>query len=528
MVLKKIDNGIKKTFDGIKNSFSPINMMQNLMMSAMGMKPKSKFKIICEKIIGIVKLLNKKLLSLTDKIVSIYNKYIAGKPAKLWFFIKLLFLASKGLLKSIFGKIKLFYQKDKKRAVIYFILLYMFYRFVAFCCYKISSFMNKGVNKMVVLTRIVEPERAKKEVNCYGYLESENTLNYTSEVRGNTENIFVQEKQMVKEGQLLMIIDSKFTKNSYISAKSILENKKLQYNAIKKLYQDGLESKGNLKAMEADLENANSNFESAKKAYDGLMIKAPFDGFIDNIGNKEGAQVNPGQRLFSLERTDAMQVKCDVQNLKVEEVGVGDGVDVFISGKKMAEGEISVIGNNIDVDSGSRTILVRKIESISGDYSEYVRPGVSVMVKIPAISRKSVYKISAEALEVTETGGYSVKILNPNNGEVANKEVLIYDENNGMNYVSGLAPGDYVIERGHEFVENGEVGVKFEVINGTTEQNWNDKFRSAISGTKKFCFYVVDFFKNLPEFLPFIGEQIKDTFNSVVDVVANIFAKTNK
>ena len=147
--------------------------------------------------------------------------------------------------------------------------------------------MKKDVNKMVVLTRIVGPERAKKEVNCYGYLESENTLNYTSEVRGNIENIFVQEKQMVKEGQLLMVIDSKFTKNSYISAKSILENKKLQYNAIKKLYQDGLESKGNLKAMEADLENANSNFESAKKAYDGLMIKAPFDGFIDNISNKE-------------------------------------------------------------------------------------------------------------------------------------------------------------------------------------------------------------------------------------------------
>ena len=528
MVLKKIGGEVKKISGGIKKAISPMNIMQNSMMRAMGMKPKSKVQVLFEKLIGLIKMLNAKLLFLTDKIVGVYNKYISGKPAKLWFFVKLIFASLKGLFKSVFGKIKTFYKKDKKRAIIYFILLYILYRLIGFCCYKITSFMKKDVNKMVVLTRIVEPERAKKEVNCYGYLESENTLNYTSEVRGNIENIFVQEKQMVKEGQLLMVIDSKFTKNSYISAKSILENKKLQYNAIKKLYQDGLESKGNLKAMEADLENANSNFESAKKAYDGLMIKAPFDGFIDNISNKEGAQINAGQRLFSLERTDAMQVKCDVQNLKVEEVEVGEEVEVFVSGKKMAEGEISVIGNNIDVDSGSRTILIRKIESISDDYNEYVRPGVSVMVKITAISQKSVYKISAEALEVTATGGYSVKVLNHNNGEVTSKEVLIYDESNGMNYVSGLAPDDYVIERGHEFIENGDIGVKYKVINGAVEQNWNDKLKNAVNAVKTFCIYVVDFFKNLPEFLPFIAQQVASVCSSVADFFANLFAKLNK
>ena len=528
MVFKKIGSEVKKISGNIKKAFSPMNIMQNSMMRAMGMKPKSKVQVLFEKLIGLIKSLNTKLLFLTDKIVGFYNRYISGKPAKLWFFIKLIFSSLKGLFKSVFGKIKAFYKKDKKRAIIYFILLYILYRLIGFCCYKISALMSKSVNKMVVLTRIVEPERAKKEINCYGYLESENTLNYTSEVRGNIENIFVQEKQMVKEGQLLMVIDSKFTKNSYISAKSILENKKLQYNAIKKLYQDGLESKGNLKAMEADLENANSNFESAKKAYDGLIIKAPFDGFIDNINNKEGAQINIGQQLFSLERTDNMQVKCDVQNLKVEEVEIGDEVDVFVGGKKMAEGEIAVIGNNIDVDSGSRTILIKKIESISDDYNEYVRPGVSVMVKVGAISQSSVYKISAEALEVTATGGYSVKILNPKNGEVISKDVLIYDENNGMNYVSGLAPDDYVIERGHEFIENGDIGVKYKVINGVAEQNWNDKLKSAVNGAKTFCIYIVDFFKHLPEFLPFMVEQIITTFNDIVDFVANVFAKNNK
>ena len=150
------------------------------------------------------------------------------------------------------------------------------------------------------------------------------------------------------------------------------------------------------------------------------------------------------------------------------------------------------------------------------------------MVKIPAISQKSVYKISAEALEVTATGGYSVKVLNHNNGEVTSKEVLIYDESNGMNYVSGLAPDDYVIERGHEFIENGDIGVKYKVINGVAEQNWNDKLKSAVNGVKTFCIYIVDFFKHLPEFLPFIAQQVASVCSSVADFFANLFAKLNK
>ena len=161
MVFKKIGNKVKNS---IKNAINPMNIMQSSMMRAMGIKPKSKVQVLFEKLIGFIKSLNLKLLFLTDKIVGVYNKYISGKPAKLWFFIKLIFSSLKGLFKSVFGKIKAFYKKDKKRAIIYFILLYILYRLIGFCCYKITSFMKKDVNKMVVLTRIVEPERAKKEV----------------------------------------------------------------------------------------------------------------------------------------------------------------------------------------------------------------------------------------------------------------------------------------------------------------------------------------------------------------------------
>ena len=531
-IIKGTFNKTKKICSNIFTKiFNPKKFLQNSIMSIVGLKPeKTKTQKAVEKTKNTISKGNNLLLKLTDKILALYNKYISGKPKKLWMFIKLVFKALISLLKKCWNKIVAFYKKDKKRAIIYFILLYVIYKLFIGFCGKVANIFHSNKNSMIVLTREVKPERITKDVNCYGYLESENTLNYQSEVRGNIDKILVQEKQMVQEGQLLMILDSKFTANSYTSTKSILESKRLQYNAIKKLFEEGLESRGNLKAMEADLQNATSNFESAKKAYNGLVIKAPFDGYIDNIRYKETSQVNPGQVLFTLERTNAMQVKCEVQNIKVEEVNIGDEAKIYVSGHEMAKGKISVIGDSVDVYSGARSVLVKDVSALEG-YEEIVKPGVSVMMKIMAKAQQDVYKVSAEALELTQTGGFMVKTLNPDNGEISSKNVLIYDENNGINYLTGLKEGDYVVERGHEFVDVGEKNIQYTMVDNQQKTIF-EKLKDYCGKIKKAVIETKNFIVNLPEFCIFIKDEIVDDYitcyNSFVLNYAMLKAKLAK
>ena len=531
-----------------QNSLNLSGKAMQKICTVLGIKTKSKFQQVCEKIkskiaddvngvkvkIGlpanrteiqgiaeqskkIVVRINDKILYLTDRIVAIYDKYVAGRFLTLWNWCKdivkkLFLLTKKGWL-----FVAAFYKKDKKRAIIYFILLYLIYKLVSVIAWKIGAAFQSHKNDMIVSVRKVEAERIEKNVNCYGYLESENNLQYVSEVRGNIEKILVKEKQHVKEGQLLMILDSKFTANAYTSAKSILESKKFQYNAIQKLYEDGLESKGNLKAMEADLENANSNFESAKKAFNGLTIYAPFDGYIDNINNKEGSQINPGTKLFTLERMNAMQVKCDVQNISTGEVQVGDKVKIFIGGHEMANGTIAVIGDSIDVYTGNRTILVNKVVANDG-FEGKIKPGMSVMMKIAAKASEDVYKISSEALETTETGAFMVKVLDAKSGEISAKNIWIYDERDGIDYVIGLAEGDYVVERGHEFVAVGEQGVQHvEVVSRQPEGNKMNikKTISYIGQTiKKSVEAIGEFIVDLPDFYNWMVDKYSNKFSN--------------
>ena len=499
-----------------------ISVVKNICIAFLYSKNGMQFvKKIIEKSKDKILALNVKILHLTEILLLFYNKKVSVKIKSIYDFIRNTLRNCIFLIKKAIFFVVEFYKKDKKRAIIYFIVLYVIYKVIFGIAYRISTLFQVHKNEMIVSVREVKPEIIEKNVNCYGYLESENTLQYSSEVRGNIDKIFVKEKQFVKEGQLLMVLDSKFTANSYTSAKSILESKKFQYNAIKKLYQDGLESKGNLKAMEADLESANSNFESAKKAYNGLMIHAPFDGYIDNIKNKEGAQINPGTSLFTLERMNAMQVKCDVQNLSTHEVRVDDDVKIFVSGHEVASGKISVIGDSVDVYTGSRGIIVNRIAEETG-FEDKIRPGMSVMIKIKAKSQQSVYKISSEALETTETGAFMVKILNPYDGEILKKNIWIYDEQDGMNYVLGLSDNDYVVERGHEFVDVGEKDIQYTKVNEEKNKANDNNFYKFLN----FCANIYNgskmFVRNFPEFYAWSKNYYREVFIKLVNRIYNV------
>ena len=509
---------LKKAFTEASRAFR--NVLCSYILRKKQNKKYSKLIVYVSRLKAYVITVNGVILKIADLVVMWYNQYIAGRLVYYWRILKNILQHILIYCKNIYNLIITFYKKDKKRAIVYFIILYILYKTIFSLSEKILAQFQTHKNEMVVSVRVVVPERISKNINCYGYIKSENNLQYVSEVRGNIDSIYVQEKQHVYAGQLLMALDSKFTANTYTSAKSILESKKFQYDAIKKLYEDGLESKGNLKAMEADLENANSSFESAKKAYNGLMIRAPFDGYIDNINNKEGAQVNPGTKLFTLERMNAMQVKCDVQNLSINEVNIGDNVRIFINGNEVAVGKISVIGDSIDVGTGSRTIIVNQIAGLPG-LEDKVKPGISVMMKVLAHSQKPVYKISSEALETTDTGAFMVKILKPLNGEVYSKNVWIYDEQDGVNYVNGLTDGDYVIERGHEFVNIGEKNIRYIKNDKVESLSFSEKIKQVPIFVKTFVKGCVNFVRDFPEFFEWSKEYYSSLFRQIKMRVTN-------
>ena len=108
-----------------------------------------------------------------------------------------------------------------------------------------------------------------------------------------------------------------------------------------------------------------------------------------------------------------------------------------------------------------------------------------------------------------------VKVLNRDDNVVVAKDVFVYDENNGIDYVMGLTDGDYVIERGHEFVDVGDKNIDYQMVEsdgvsfGKKIVGYGNKIKNFVVGVKDF---VVDF----PDYMRFLKSETISLKNAIV------------
>ena len=152
MLVRFLKNKLKKLSNKVNKTLDPSKMVQNAMLTAMGMKKKSKLQILLEKIMGFFYAINSRILRVADRITLFYRNNIEGVPRVLWAFFKFFFkVFILGSITKFWHFLVAFYKKDKKRAIIYFILLYIIYKAICFACYRISLMFVEHKNNMVVM-----------------------------------------------------------------------------------------------------------------------------------------------------------------------------------------------------------------------------------------------------------------------------------------------------------------------------------------------------------------------------------------
>ncbi|MBI4945301.1 MAG: efflux RND transporter periplasmic adaptor subunit [Bacteroidetes bacterium] len=130
-------------------------------------------------------------------------------------------------------------------------------------------------------------------------------------IKGFIENIYVDEGQIVKQGQTLFTISSKQYEQDLLKAKAglksalaDLKSTEIDLENTKKLLDKKIVSKTELDMLETKVDAAKAKVEEAQsdeaQAILNLSfteIKAPFDGIINRIPNKTGSLVEEGTLL---------------------------------------------------------------------------------------------------------------------------------------------------------------------------------------------------------------------------------------
>ena len=137
-------------------------------------------------------------------------------------------------------------------------------------------------------------------------IRSVRNIEIRAQEKGFLQNIYVDEGQFVKQGQLLFRIMPKLYEAELLKAKAEAKAAEIELQNAKTLADKNVVSKSEQYIAQAKLEQARAEVALAKVHLSFTEIRAPFSGTIDRIPLKLGSLIEEGELLTSLSDNSEM------------------------------------------------------------------------------------------------------------------------------------------------------------------------------------------------------------------------------
>lgn len=192
----------------------------------------------------------------------------------------------------------------------------------------------------------VQDSNAVKEGELSGKAEAGESVIVTSKSTGKAAEILVDVGSEVKQGQVLLCLDSRDLAASVDVAKANLENANIAYKyALEneqragQLNQEGAMSNADydnnyasvLERAESAVDLAQANLDKAQIAYNDSTIIAPMDGTVTKANVKVGELVSPQTQAFTIVNLNEVKIDLFVNEKKINSLKVGQSYKVDLA-----------------------------------------------------------------------------------------------------------------------------------------------------------------------------------------------------
>jgi membrane fusion protein (multidrug efflux system) len=141
-----------------------------------------------------------------------------------------------------------------------------------------------------------------------------------SKVKGFVEDIYLDEGQKVKKGQILFTLNSKEYEQHVHKAEAAIQStlaelraSEIEVENTKKLFDKNIVSKSELDLITTKVNINKAKVNEARVAKEQAIlhveftkIKAPFDGIINRIPNKKGSLIDEGALLTTISNNESV------------------------------------------------------------------------------------------------------------------------------------------------------------------------------------------------------------------------------
>jgi membrane fusion protein, copper/silver efflux system len=209
-----------------------------------------------------------------------------------------------------------------------------------------------------------------------------------------------------------------------------------------------------------------AHIEKTGQAERRVDYYAPFDGYVMDLGVRQGAAVAPGALLFQLASLDSVWVNAEVPEAQAAWIKAGDAVtaDVAALPDENFQGRIDYLYP--ELMPATRTLKVRVVIQNPG---KRLRPGMFAAVHLHGATQEDVLTVPTEA--VIKTGTRSIVIVADDPTHFHPALVRVGAEHGGRSQIlEGLSVGQNVVASG-QFLIDSEASLRgaFNNLAGATD-----------------------------------------------------------
>lgn len=299
-----------------------------------------------------------------------------------------------------------------------------------------------------------------EDLRAIGTLQSDESVQITSEIAGRITEIPLSEGAPVSAGDIMVQLDDALARAEVddTQARFILAQGNLERA-------NSLAKSGNVTERARD--EATTNAETSRAALElGKVrlskhtIRAPFSGIAGIRKVSPGAYITAGQPIVNLEKIDTLKIDFKLPEHYLSQVKPGQTVEINVDAlpNRTFTGTIYAIDPHLDVNGRALSIRARL------DNPELIlRPGLFARIRVKGQVKRNVLVVPEAAIVPR---GEEKIVYMIRNGQAVEAKVTLGGRNNGMvEILEGLAEDATVVTAGQHKLKDGS---PVEIVVGST------------------------------------------------------------
>jgi len=299
-------------------------------------------------------------------------------------------------------------------------------------------------------------EEVTRTITLNGKSAPARIVEINAETDGRVVSIGKERGERLERGDVIVRLDERERSARLAQAVATVKQRELEFAAREKLEGQNYVSEAQLQEAAAMLETAKVELARAKLDIDNMVIRAPFDGALQERLVEIGDYVKAADPIATFVDDRKLVISANISEFDAHNVTKGESASAKLATGEVVNGIIRYVAPV--ADEATRTFVVElEVDNADGKY----RAGMTAELMIPAETIFA-HKVSPSLLTLDDEGNLGIKTVNELGQVEFHRANVAMSSSDGV-WIAGLPHSASIITVGQGFVNAGAV------VNSVTE-----------------------------------------------------------